>query len=89
MKWKKQIPDKEGIWLRQCAAKGHEEKHIVLKFIYKDGTEKLMTTWGWGDEQKLIDLADPKFKQKLEAFYWYGAIPLPPETNRLIVIKEG
>lgn len=90
LKWKKEIPNKEGIWLRQCAAKGREEKHTVTKIISKDGKKEiLIIEWGWSGESETINLADPKYKHKLEAFYWYGAIPLPPETNRKIIIQEG
>jgi len=89
MEWKKEIPNKEGIWLRQCAAKGREDKKIVSKFISEDGTETLLTIWGWIGEQEPINLNDPKFKDKIEAFYWYGPIPLPPDSNRLLVVVEG
>ena len=89
LKWEKKIPDHEGIWLRQCAAKSRVDKLIVTRRIYKDGTETLTTAWGWSGEKALIDVNDPKMKHKLEHFYWLGPFPLPPDSNCLIVVKEG
>ncbi len=91
MKWKKEIPDREGIWIRQCAAKGSEDKRTVTKFIHKDGTERLMMDWGWVGETESFDLLTltEAMKDKIGSFYWYGPIPLPPESNKLIVVHEG
>ena len=91
MEWKKEIPNKEGIWLRQCAAKGHEDKRTVTKFIHKDGTERLIMDWGWVGETESVDLLQLNaiMKNKIEAFYYYGPIPLPPDSNKLLVVVEG
>lgn len=89
--WKKQIPNKEGLWIRQCSAKGHNELHLVTKRIqYKYGrqTSVLTMDWGWTGEQKMIDVNDLKYKRKLESFYWIGAFDLPPNSNLLAVVNE-
>ena len=90
MNWEKKIPDKEGLWLRQCAAKGHEQLKTVTKFIHEDGTEGLIMDWGWVDESRGVDLLtlDKGMTNKIKSFYWYGPIGLPPNSNKLLVVKE-
>lgn len=91
MKWEKKIPNKEGIWLRQCAAKGHETQHMVTKFVHEDGTERLIMDWGWAGETDSFDLLNLNaiMKNKIGHFYYYGPIPLPPESNKLSIVIEG
>ena len=85
MIWENKIPDKEGILLRQCAAKNYHQIHNIVRWEFKDGTSQLKTTWDGG----VIILSDPTMRHKLEAFYWYGPIELPPESNLSLVIKEN
>ncbi len=94
-KWIKKIPDQEGLWIRQCAAKGHNELQVVTKWIYVNGEEDLKTDWGWSDDRKPVSLklsndsSDVNSRNNMKHFYWYGPIELPPESNLCIVVKEG
>ena len=73
MEWKKQVPDKEGLWLRVNAV-GRPELSKVFKDSHLD--DKLSIYWGWSPQSKsLIE----KIADKLGKFYWYGPIQEPSQ----------
>ena len=73
LEWKKQIPNKEGYWLRVNAV-GRVAFHKVFNDFCSD--DKLSIYWGWSPQSKsLIE----NIKDKLGAFYWCGPLPEPPE----------
>ena len=71
-KWKKQIPDKAGYWLRVNA--GHR---VQLHHIVDDWGKGLELFWGWGGSEKLMLVKD--IKDRLKQFYWCGPLPFAPE----------
>lgn len=70
LKWKKQVPNEEGYWLRVNA--GHRVQ--LHKVWHEFGSLQIM--WGWGSKE-LCKVKD--IKAKLRYFYWYGPLPEPPE----------
>lgn len=74
-RWKKQIPNEAGCWLRINAV-GRPEMSVVFKDSHLDN--KLSIYWGWSPQSKqLIE----NIKDKLAAFYWYGPIILPEQEG--------
>lgn len=70
MEWKKQIPNNDGYWLRVNA--GHRvQLHQVFDL---DG---LRIVWGWGGQEKVMLIEN--IKDRLEHYYWYGPLPVPPK----------
>lgn len=65
MGWKKQVPDKEGYWIRLNAVH-RPQLHKVSKGIKNRG---LVIGWGWGGEEGLMPVKD--IADKLSYFYWH------------------
>ncbi len=73
-RWKKQIPNEAGCWLR-INARGSPEMSVVFRDSFRDN--KLSIYWGWSPQSKqLIE----NIKNKLATFYWYGPIILPGQA---------
>ncbi len=70
-RWKKQVPDKEGHWLRVNAA-----GRIMHHSVFKDSTldDKLSIYWGWSPTKCCLV---KEIQDKLSYFYWYGPIAPP------------
>ena len=71
LKWEKQVPNKEGHWLRVNVA-GSVEHHKVFKDCLTDN--KLTIYWGWSPRSKCLV---ESIMEKLKSFYWFGPIPAP------------
>jgi hypothetical protein len=77
-KWKKQVPNKEGLWLRINAA-GRPEMSKVFKD--SDLDNKLSIYWGWSPQSKILV---EKIKDRLNQFLWCGPFSeprTPPERT--------
>lgn len=72
-RWKKQVPDTVGHWLRVNAV-GRVEHSKIFKDSYLDN--KLSIYWGWSPQSKCLV---ENIREKLGCFYWLGPLTEPPE----------
>lgn len=79
--WEKQIPNKEGYWLRVNA--GHQVSlHKVWKYELNPYKNKLVILWGWSGEKGILLVDSEEGKIKLSDWLWYGPILFPVEGNK-------
>ncbi len=74
MKWEQVPPKEDGIYLRINAG------HRIQRHFVKDG----LINWGWGGEEGMISIDDPKIKgyesqEQQYNWWWFGPIPNPPK----------